>query len=121
MTELERFELIKQLARKRGYSLTKLNDQAGLGTNSIYHWKNTTPSTDSLAKVAKVLGVSVSYLLGEDDTPEWATEKDTHDLEEFLEQNEGSMTYGGEKLTEEDKEKLKIAMTQIFWRRHKHN
>jgi len=31
------------------------------------------------------------------------------------------MTYGGEKLTEEDKEKLKIAMTQIFWRRHKHN
>lgn len=66
MTELERFELIKQLARKRGYSLTKLNDQAGLGTNSIYHWKNTTPSTDSLAKVAKVLGVSVDYLLGKD-------------------------------------------------------
>lgn len=59
------FERIKQLAKKRGYTLSALNDKAGLGTNSIYHWRNKTPSTQSLNKVAKVLGVSADYLLGE--------------------------------------------------------
>ncbi|MBA5933560.1 XRE family transcriptional regulator [Weissella confusa] len=61
------FERIKELAKKRGYSLTKLNDEAGLGTNSIYHWRTKTPSTASLKKVADVLGVSVDYLLGNTD------------------------------------------------------
>ena len=56
------FERIKQLAKKRGYTLSALNDKAGLGTNSIYHWRNKTPSTQSLNKVAKVLGVSADYL-----------------------------------------------------------
>jgi transcriptional regulator with XRE-family HTH domain len=62
------FERIKHLAKQRGYTLTALNDKAGLGTNSIYHWKNKTPSTQSLNKVAKVLGVSTDYLLGNDNT-----------------------------------------------------
>ncbi|COI17861.1 phage DNA-binding protein [Streptococcus pneumoniae] len=61
------FERIKELAKKRGYSLTKLNDASGLGTNSIYHWRTKTPSTASLKKVADVLGVSVDYLLGNTD------------------------------------------------------
>lgn len=61
------FERIKEIAKEQGYSLTKLNDAAGLGTNSIYHWRTKTPSTDSLQKVAKVLNVSVDYLLGKTD------------------------------------------------------
>ena len=60
------FERIKKLAKERGLSLTKLNDKANLGTNSIYHWKTKTPSTESLTKVADVLDVSVDYLLGND-------------------------------------------------------
>lgn len=116
------FERIRELAKKRGLTLKQVAVKAGLSENAIYRYnQGIEPKLPTLKALAKVLGVSVDYLLGEDDTPEWATEKDTHDLEEFLEQNEGSMTYGGEKLTEEDKEKLKIAMTQIFWRRHKHD
>lgn len=115
------FERVKKMSKERGLSLLQLNDKAGLGKNAIYKWKTQKPSTENIQKVASALGVTVDYLLEENNTPEWATEKDTHDLEEFLEQNEGSMTYGGEELTEEDKEKLKIAMTQIFWRRHKHD
>jgi len=72
------FERIKNLAKKRGYSLTKLNDKAGLGTNSIYHWKTKTPSTDSLTKVASVLNVSVDYLLGKSDDPAPAPKKDSN-------------------------------------------
>lgn len=116
------FERIRELAKKRGLTLKQVAIKAGLSENAIYRYnQGIEPKLPTLMAIANVLGVSVNYLLGEDDTPEWATEKDTHDLEEFLEQNEGSMTYGGEKLTEEDKEKLKIAMTQIFWRRHKHD
>lgn len=33
------FERIKELAKKRGLSLIEVNDKAGLGTRTIYHWK----------------------------------------------------------------------------------
>lgn len=78
-------------------------------------------SANELAKLASVFGVTTDYLLGNNQTPEWANEKDTNDLADFLKSNEGSMTYQGENLTEEEKEKLEIAMTQIFWKRHKHD
>lgn len=115
------FDRVKLLADRQKISIVELEERLNFGKNSLYSWKKKMPNSANLEKVADYFGVSTDYLLGRNDTPEWATEKDTHDLEEFLEQNEGSMTYGGEKLTEEDKEKLKIAMTQIFWRRHKHN
>ena len=115
------FENIKKIAKQRGMSLAELNDKAGLKTNIIYSWKNKNPSAEKLQAVANVLGVTTDYLLGKNDTPDWANEKDTHDLKEFLEANEDSMTFEGEGLTEVEKEKLKIAMTQIFWDRHKHN
>ena len=60
-------------------------------------------------------------MLGKNETPEWANERDTTDLKKFLEDNDGTFTYGGDDLTEDEKQKLKIAMTQIFWDRHKHD
>ena len=115
------FERVKELADKQGKSINDIENDLKYSQNTLYRLKRTNPSSKKLEELADYFHVSTDYLLGRNDTPEWATEKDTHDLEEFLEQNEGSMTYGGEKLTEEDKEKLKIAMTQIFWRRHKHD
>ena len=115
------FERISSLAKKRGLSLRTVASKAGLGETTIYGWKKRTPDSSNLEAVANVLGVTVDYLLGKNDTPEWANEKDTHDLKEFLENNADSMTYGGDNLTEEEKEKLKIDMTQIFWNRHKHD
>lgn len=116
MTTFERIELI---SKKRGMSLREVNTKAELGTNAIYRWKKHAPSIDKIKSVANVLGVSVDYLLGKNDTPEWASQKDTVDLKKFLEDNDGSFTYGGDDLTEDEKEKLKIAMTQIFWDRRK--
>lgn len=115
------YSRIKGLADSKKVSIAELERKTGISNGQIRHWTDRSPKAENLQKVADYFSVSTDYLLGRNDTPEWATEKDTHDLEEFLEQNEGSMTYGGEKLTEEDKEKLKIAMTQIFWRRHKHD
>lgn len=60
------FERIKKIAKEKGYSLTKLNDEAGLGKGTIYNWKKINPTGDNLQKVAKVLGVSTDLLLGND-------------------------------------------------------
>lgn len=61
------FDRIKKLARKQGLSLIEVNDKAGLGTRTIYHWKTKTPSIDNLQNVAKVLHTSTDYLLGNTD------------------------------------------------------
>ncbi|KAF0362563.1 helix-turn-helix domain-containing protein [Pediococcus acidilactici] len=78
-------------------------------------------TTEELNKIAIIFDVTTDYLLGKNNTPKWANKKDTTDLKKFLEDNDGTFTYGGDDLTEDEKQKLKIAMTQIFWDRHKHD
>lgn len=58
------FDRVKQLSKKRNISLREINEKAGLGTNSIYSWKHSTPSIESLIKVAKILDTSLDDLLG---------------------------------------------------------
>jgi transcriptional regulator with XRE-family HTH domain len=78
-------------------------------------------SADELSKLASIFDVTTDYLLGKNNTPKWANNNDTNDLKKFLEDNDGTFTYGGDDLTEDEKQKLKIAMTQIFLDRHKHD
>lgn len=96
------FERIKKLAKQHGMTLAKLNEQAGLGTNSIYHWKTKKPSTDNLQKVAKVLNVSVDYLLGKDEH-KIAEKKKTADLAD----KDTVFTYEGRQIPPEDLEYMK--------------
>ena len=108
------FERIKELSKKRGYSLTKLNDEAGLGTNSIYHWRTKTPSTASLKKVADVLGVSVDYLLGNTDEMH-SNKRDDNvpiDLDKALSE-EGMAMFDGQPLSDEYKKAL-LAMLKTM-------
>jgi len=108
------FERIKELAKKRGYSLTRLNNEAGLGTNSIYHWRTKSPSTASLKKVADVLGVSVDYLLGNTDEMH-SNKKDDNvpiDLDKALSE-EGMAMFDGQPLSDEYKKAL-LAMLKTM-------
>lgn len=41
------FERIKELAKKRKLTLSKVNDLAGIGTNSIYRWKTQSPTVNT--------------------------------------------------------------------------
>lgn len=63
------FDRIKKLARVHGLSFIEVNDKAGLGTRTIYHWKKQVPKSDSLTAVAKILHTSADYLLGNTDDP----------------------------------------------------
>lgn len=75
------------------------------------------PDNATLVKIADYFGVSVDYLLGRD-VPDWATQEDIIDLEEMLNSNV-NMAYGGENLTEEEKQRVKDVLTGIFWEKIK--
>lgn len=94
---METIDRIKDLAKKRGWSLQKVAEKAGIGINSIYRWNTKVPSTQSLNKVAEVLGVSADYLLGKND------KKKTADLSD----NETIFTYEGKEIPPEDLEYMK--------------
>jgi transcriptional regulator with XRE-family HTH domain len=115
------FERIKETGKKRGWNVKQVAVKAGIGENAIYRWKDSQPTADKLVAVADVLGVTVDYLLGTDNTPEWATQKDVTDLKQYLEDDaaQNSLNFGGDALTEEENEKLRIAITQIFWEKLK--
>ena len=96
---MDTVDRIKELAKKRGWSLQKVAEKAGIGINSIYRWNSKPPSTQSLIKVAKVLDVSTDYLLNGD-----AEESNkTADLAD----EETIFTYEGKKIPPEDLEYMK--------------
>ncbi len=67
------FERIKELAKKQGKSLNKVEEDEGYGKNVLYRLKNSNPSTERLQEIADYFNVSVDYLLGreEKETPKF--------------------------------------------------
>ena len=94
------FERVKETAKKQGMSLIALNDKAGLGKNTIYTWKRVKPGTSALEKVAKVLGVSTDYLLGNDSD----RKKDGLSVDEAV---DNLRPYQGKPVSDDQKEVLK--------------
>ena len=111
MTVLER---IKEVSKLRGYNLTKVNEMAHLGKNTIYSWKTKEPSHNNLQAVADVLGVSVDYLLG--NTDEMHSNKNDEnvpvDLDKVLSE-EGMAMFDGQPLSDEYKKAL-LAMLKTM-------
>ncbi|MFP7469334.1 helix-turn-helix transcriptional regulator [Weissella cibaria] len=104
MTVLER---IKEVSKLRGYNLTKVNEMAHLGKNTIYSWKTKEPSHNNLQAVADVLGVSVDYLLGNtDDMHQSSNNEMPVDLDEVLSKLGPAVSFGGKELTDEQKLKF---------------
>lgn len=107
------FERVKKIAKQKGYSSLKtLAEDANLGVNAVYQWKNQVPRMDNLQKVADVLGVSVDYLLG--NTNDMHANKSTPtdaDLEEML---EAAVAYGGKPMSDNDRTILKGMLKAYF-------
>ncbi|MCG0835899.1 helix-turn-helix domain-containing protein [Lactiplantibacillus plantarum] len=100
MTPLER---IKQISKKRGFSLTQVNDKANLGKNTIYSWKTKEPSINNLKAVADVLNVSVDYLLGKTDDNSTSRKPKHVDIAD----DDVIMTFEGKPIPPEDLELMK--------------
>ena len=93
------FERIKIVAKEKGMSLLEVNSEAELGKNVIYGWKTKDPNTESLKKVADVLGVSTDYLLGNNDR----NDKKRVDLDD----DDVIFTYEGRQIPKEDIELMR--------------
>lgn len=95
------FERIKKLAKQKHLSLVEINDKAGLGTRTIYHWNKTKPSNDNLKAVAKVLNTTTDYLNGltDDPNPISSNRPSTVDLKE-----PHIFSYGGQPISDDDME-----------------
>lgn len=96
------YEKIKELADKRGISLTKLEEDLGYSRNTLYKLKSQKTNAERISEIADYFNVSTDYLLGRTDNPKITTGGDASaplDLRDIAAQ---SMLFDGKPLTEED-------------------
>lgn len=62
------YENVEQLCKEKGISICQLESRSGLANATIGKWRKSTPTLDSLRKVAAVLNVSIEKLIAEKDT-----------------------------------------------------
>lgn len=111
---------ISELRKSHSMTQANLADKMNVSLSTVASWESDrrAVSNDDLISLANLFGVTTDYLLGVNGTPKWATEKDVTDLKKYL-SGDQSFYYGGDKLTEEENEQLKVALATIFWKRHK--
>lgn len=113
---------LKELRLSNGYTQATLADKIGVSEKTIGTWERGTrePSMETTVKLADIFDVTLDYLYGRNQTPQWATKKDSLDLKDYIEGNLVSgMTYDGENLTDDENERVKLAMIQVFWDKRK--
>lgn len=112
---------ILEMRTKRGYTQDSLGAVLNVSPKTIGTWEreDRKPPIDKLTQMAKLFDVTTDYLLGVNKTPEWATEQQVTDLKTWLDDPAAmdGFSFGGAELTEDEKDKLKMSMTQIFWNR----
>lgn len=117
MLELLTKRLI-DLREASGLSQSEVARRIGIDNSSLSRIESGARkvSAEELAKFAGLFDVTTDYLLGNNNTPKWATKQDVIDLKDVLDDKDGtSFNFGGEKLTDEQNAKLNLAITQIFW------
>lgn len=112
---------IINLRESRNLSQSELANLMGIHNSYISKIESGTRkvSTSELNKLAEIFDVSTDYLLGRKENESSTEKQENKDLKKFLEDNlDNGMTFGDGEVTEEDREKLEIALTQIFYRYH---
>ncbi|WP_406946717.1 helix-turn-helix domain-containing protein [Lactiplantibacillus plantarum] len=118
MFTMDTVSIIKKLSSDQGISLKQLALHLGFGENTIYRWNTKKPTIDKLQKVADYFDVSTDYLLGRTDKKRYyeLTEKDQRDIGKEVDHmlsgldSNAEVNYYGEPMTDEDKEKMRVAM-----------
>lgn len=117
---------IRGLANDKGMSLPQLEIALGLGNGTISRWRNSSPNTDKLQKVADYFSVSMDYLLGREFE---LTAKDKRDISKDLEsimdklnsQEAGPASFDGNDIPEDDRELFATQLEAMLIRLKKIN
>lgn len=111
---------IKELANQRKVSVAELERALGFGNGSISKWNKQSPSTEKLKQVADYFGVSTDYLLGRSSDKYDLSPQEKIDIgieaEKMMKglNDEGSVNFYGEPMSEEDKEATLSALNLLM-------
>lgn len=114
------YERVQRLAKNQGLSVRELGNKLNIGPTTLYKWKKQTPKSDILIKVADFFGVSTDYLLGRSDDKYDLSPQEKIDIgieaEKMMKglNDEGSINFYGEPMSEEDKEATLSALNLLM-------
>lgn len=109
---------LRNLRTDKHLTQQQIADKLGLTrpAYTAYETNKRTPDANMLKELSDIFEVSADYLLGINQTPQWATPKDSLDFKEFMDGNlNPAMSYDGENLTDDQRNKLKQALGSVFW------
>ena len=101
LTMFSTLEKIKELAKKRGISLAKLEENLGYSTNYFYTLKTKAPNAERLAEIANYFNVSTDYLLGRTDNPKLYTTPDGKEVD-LSDLRNSVVLFDGKPLSDDD-------------------
>lgn len=114
------YERVQYLAKNQGLSVRELGNKLNIGPTTLYKWKKQTPKSDILIKVADYFGVSTDYLLGRSDDKYDLSPQEKIDIgieaEKMMKglNDEGSINFYGEPMSDEDKETTLAALNLLM-------
>ena len=114
------YERVQHLAKNQGLSVRELGNKLNIGPTTLYKWKKQTPKSDILIKVADYFGVSTDYLLGRSDDKYDLSPQEKIDIgieaEKMMKglNDEGSINFYGEPMSDEDKEATLAALNLLM-------
>ena len=95
---MDLYERIKTIAKSKGYSINRLEQEAGLPRSYIVKFKKIMPGADKLQRIADVLNVTVGYIINDENernsNQSDLTKKDLKDIEKDLELIQSNITNG---------------------------
>ncbi|WP_142425142.1 helix-turn-helix domain-containing protein [Enterococcus casseliflavus] len=104
------YEIIKDLSRQKKISIRQLEMMFGYSNGYLAKWKNNTPNSEELVRLADYFHVSVDYLLGRTQEPNEATDQPSMAKQVMMRMD----TTGASK---EELEELESEMERFFaWR-----
>ncbi|MYU49129.1 helix-turn-helix transcriptional regulator [Lactobacillus salivarius] len=114
------YEKIQYLAKNQGLSVRELGNKLNIGPTTLYKWKSQTPKSDILIKVADYFNVSTDYLLGRSNDKYDLSPQEKIDIgieaEKMMKglNDEGSINFYGEPMSDEDKEATLSALNLLM-------
>lgn len=114
------YERIKLLAEKQKISIRKVEEDLDFGNGTLNRWRKNTPGADKLSKVADYFGVTTDYLLGRSNDKYDLSPQEKIDIgieaEKMMKglNDEGSINFYGEPMSDEDKEATLSALNLLM-------
>ncbi len=114
-------EKLKNLRSENGYTQETLADMVGVSKRTLINYEQGRcypKQTEILSKLASVFGVSVDYLISEEDrcvqeASERAGTGAAQDVAAFL--SSARAMFAGGRLSEEDKDKVIRKLNELYW------